>query len=190
MRLKETLNSVLDLAQLERGAVPNTMNRIEIAAEIEQTVRLLQPIAEEAGLYLRVECAAEDTTASLDKNLLNRVLNNLISNAIKFTTEGGVVVTVGTDGEAVWVQVADTGIGISPRFIPRLFEEFSQESTGPARALEGSGLGLAISRRLVETMGGVIEVESEQNVGSTFTVRLPRVAPLPPEHDDEDHPAA
>ncbi len=176
-RLMDTLNSVLDLAQVEHRAVQNTLNRIEVAAEIEQIVQLLQLIAEEAGLYLRVECATEDTTASLDKNLLSRVLNNLISNAIKFTNEGGVVVTVGADEEQVWVQVTDTGIGISPAFIPHLFDEFSQESAGLARAFEGSGLGLAISRRLVQTMGGVIEVESEQNVGSTFTVRLPRTAP-------------
>ncbi len=134
-------------------------------------------MAQQGGLYLRVERATVDTTASLDKSLLSRVLNNLIGNAIKFTNEGGVVVTVGTDEEQVWVQVADTGIGISPTFIPHLFEEFRQESTGLSRAYEGSGLGLAISRRLVETMGGAIEVESEKGVGTTFTVHLPRTAP-------------
>ena len=184
-RLMATLNSVLDLAQLERGAVPNTIKPIDVAAEIDQIAHLLQPIAEEAGLYLRVECDAEDTSAALDKNLLNRVLNNLISNAIKFTNEGGVVVRVGADAEEVWADVTDTGVGISPAFIPHLFEEFSQESKGMARSFEGSGLGLAISRRLVETMGGVIEVESEQDVGSTFTVRLPRNVPQD-EEDGED----
>ena len=182
-RLMDTLNSVLDLAQLERGAVQNTLNRITVDTEIEQIVHLLQPMAEKAGLYLRVECNTEDTTATLDKHLLSRVMDNLISNAIKFTDEGGVAVTVGADQEQVWVEVADTGIGISQAFIPHLFEEFSQESTGLARAYEGSGLGLAISQRLVDTMGGLIEVESEPNVGSTFTVRFPRIPP-PLEKDE------
>ncbi len=185
-RLMDTLNSVLDLAQLERGAMQYTPYRVDVAEEIEQIVQLLQPMAQEGGLYLRVKRAAEDTTASLDKSLLSRVLNNLIGNAIKFTNEGGVLVTVGTDEEQVWVKVADTGIGISPTFIPHLFEEFRQESTGLSRAYEGSGLGLAISQRLVETMGGAIEVESEKDVGTTFTVHLPRTAPTEdPEEDLE-----
>ena len=85
------------------------------------------------------------------------------------------------------MAVADTGIGISKAFMPHLFDEFRQESTGLARAYEGSGLGLAISRRLVQTMNGTITVESEKNVGTTFTVRFPRtIADNAPQDDAED----
>ena len=176
-RLMDTLNSVLDLAQLERGAMQYNPIYVDVAEETEQIAQLLRPLADERGLYLRVQQATTDVMAAVDKNLLNRVLNNLIGNAIKFTNEGGVVITVGGDADHVSVAVADTGIGISESFMPHLFDEFQQESTGLARAYEGSGLGLAISLRLIQRMSGTIEVESAKNVGTTFTVHFPRTAP-------------
>lgn len=176
-RLMDTLNSVLDLAQLERGALELNLDFVELTEEIEQVVQLLSPLAREQGLYLRMKRTAEDTAAALDRTMLNRILNNLIGNAIKFTNEGGVVVTTGVDGDRVWARVEDTGIGISPDFFPYLFDEFRQESTGLARAYEGNGLGLAISHRLIQTMDGTIDVQSEKGVGSTFTVRFPRRLP-------------
>lgn len=175
-RLMETLNSVLDLAQLERGVVHYDPIYVNIADEVEQTVQLLRQQAENLGLEIRTASIVEDVMAAVDKSLLSRVLNNLISNAIKFTNEGNVTITVGGDKEEVSIAVTDTGIGISVSFMPHLYEEFRQESTGLSRSYEGSGLGLAISRRLVHTMGGTLEVESEKNVGSTFTVHLPRTA--------------
>ena len=173
-RLMDTLNSVLDLAQLERGAMSYNPIYVDVAEETEQIVQLLKPLADERGLYLRVQQSTKDVMAAVDKSLLSRVLNNLIGNAIKFTNEGGVVVTVGGDADHVSVAVADTGIGISETFMPYLFDEFQQESTGLARAYQGSGLGLAISLRLIQRMGGTIEVESAKNVGTTFTVHFPR----------------
>ena len=175
-RLMDTLNSVLDLVQLERGAILYNPIYVDVAEETEQIAHLLKPLADERGLYLRVKQAARDVMAAVDKSLLNRVLNNLIGNAIKFTNEGGVVITIGGDAEHVSVAVADTGIGISETFMPYLFDEFQQESTGLTRAYEGSGLGLAISLRLIQRMGGTIEVESAKNVGTTFTVHFPRTA--------------
>ncbi len=161
-----------------------------MADETAQIVQLLKPLADDRKLYLRTQCVAEDVMAAVDKSLLSRVLNNLIGNAIKFTNEGGVIVTVGSGEEHVSVAVADTGIGISESFMPHLFDEFRQESTGLARAYEGNGLGLTISRRLIQMMGGVIEVESQQNVGSTFTVRLPRTAPRHDHSEDIEGPRA
>ena len=103
-------------------------------------------------------------------------MRDLESGAEKWSYEGGVVVTVRGDADHVSVAVADTGIGISETFMPLLFDEFQQESTGLARAYEGSGLGLAISLRLIQRMSGTIEVESAKNVGTTFTVHFPRTA--------------
>ncbi len=173
-RLLNTLNSVLDYAQLESGSVTLRPETVDVAEEAEGVAQLLAPLARERGLYLRVERASAHTTAHLDKTFLNRVLNNLVGNAIKFTAEGGVTVEVEERERSVLVRVKDTGIGISEAFLPHLFEEFRQESTGLGRSHEGSGLGLAITHHLVEAMGAAIDVESEQGEGTVFTVSFPQ----------------
>ncbi len=98
---------------------------------------------------------------------------NLVSNAVKFTDEGMIRVGLATEGDWLRLQVQDTGVGIDPKFLPHIFEEFRQENNGLTRAHQGSGLGLAITHRLVEMMGGRIEVQSEKGKGTTFTVWLP-----------------
>lgn len=117
------------------------------------------------------------------------MLQNLIGNAIKFTQTGGIVVSVerSSDGK-VLVHVTDTGIGISPEFLPHLFDSFSQESTGLARHYEGSGLGLSIAKQLAEKMGGTISVESVKGEGSRFTISFPLSA-APPENGTEAVPS-
>lgn len=176
-RLMETLNSVLDLAQFERGQLPYDPTPFDVATEVKQIVQLLKAQADNRGLYLNVVNQATDPMATLDRSLLSRVLNNIVGNAIKFTNEGGVTVTVGGNEAQVWIEVADTGIGISPSFMPYLFDEFRQEAPDASRSYRGSGLGLAISQRLILAMNGTIEVESTQHVGSSFIVRLPRTPP-------------
>jgi signal transduction histidine kinase len=173
-RLLETINSVLDLARLEASRAKLQGAPCYLFPEIEQTVRLLNPLAQKKNLDLRVEEHCPDVWAALDKASLDRVLNNLVGNAIKFTNQGGVTVEV--DGDEAWViiRVRDTGIGISEEFMPDLFEEFRQESSGADRNHEGSGLGLAITRKLVGRMDGTLAVESKKDVGTTFTVRFPR----------------
>src|SRR5690606_5342116 len=99
---------------------------------------------------------------------------NLLTNAIKFTEAGYVHVIVDADAESVFIHVQDTGVGISEEFLPQLFEEFKQESSGLGRSHEGSGLGLAISRRLVDLMGGTLQATSRKGAGSEFTITLPR----------------
>ena len=107
-----------------------------------------------------------------DRGALHRIVVNLVSNAIKFTPSGSVTVSVSDEANRAVLRVADTGIGISETFRPHLFEAFRQESEGEARYYEGNGLGLSITRRLVDMLGGTIEVDSTKHVGSTFTVRL------------------
>ncbi|HMB90485.1 MAG TPA: ATP-binding protein [Rhodothermales bacterium] len=178
-RLKETLNSVLDLAKLEANRVEVELETVAIKEEVTAATQLFQAQAQEKGLDLTVdiEPGAEDAHVRLDKGGFNSILQNLIGNAIKFTEEGGVTVRLLEDEEQVYVRVEDTGVGIDKAFMPHLFDVFRQESTGLSRTHEGSGLGLSITQRLVHLMDGEISVESEKGKGSVFTVAFPVAVP-------------
>ena len=172
-RLKETLTSVLELARLERESSDVGTERCDLVERVEETLDLMQPQIESNGLRLELKLPGEAIYLQADPKVLHRVLTNLVSNAIKFTEDGGIRVTVERDGDEAVLAVTDTGIGISDDFLDQIFDEFRQESEGLTRAHEGSGLGLTITQRLVELMGGTIEAESTKGEGSTFTVRLP-----------------
>src|SRR5690606_30361381 len=110
----------------------------------------------------------------MDRCCIERILTNLVGNAVKFTDRGGVTVLLeATEGEVVFT-VRDTGIGIQETFLPELFGEFKQASSGYGRSYEGNGLGLAITRRIAHLLGGRVEVESEEGLGTEFRVHLPR----------------
>ncbi len=184
-RLMDTLNSVLDLAQIRSGGMQLQQNVVDVVEHARLAARLFAGRAAQSGVELRLDtrgCEALEVLA--DGRALDRILNNLVSNAVKFTREGRITVGVGFEGPHVVLQVADTGIGISPEFLPHIFDEFRQESTGHSRGFEGSGLGMSITRQLVELMGGEICVESEQGRGAVVTVRLPRTEGAPPEVED------
>jgi PAS domain S-box-containing protein len=170
-RLQDTLNSVLDLAQLESGTVSLRTDPLDVLAEARDALALLHPVARAQGLRLDVVGGA--ALALADRPALHRVLYNLVGNALKFTPAGHVLVSVDAVDGWARLRVADTGIGIEPAFLPRLFDEFTQASEGYARTHEGNGLGLSITHRLVGLMGGTLAVESAVGVGTTFTVRLP-----------------
>jgi PAS domain S-box-containing protein len=172
-RLLETLNSVLDLAQLEAGHRSVRSASIDIRDVVAGVVSLFERQARAKGLTLTVSVPDDPITLDTDGAALGRVVTNLVSNAVKFTEAGGVEVEMTVEADAVEIRVADTGVGISAAFLPRLFEAFRQESEGVARHFEGNGLGMAITARLVEMLDGTISVESTKNVGTTFTVRLP-----------------
>jgi PAS domain S-box-containing protein len=173
-RLYDTLNSVLDLAQLEGRAVSLRPEALDLAALAREAAGALRPLAERKGLALEVEAPAHPVATQADRGAIARVLNNLIGNAIKFTERGHVRVAVAPDeAGGARLSVVDTGIGMDPASLPRMFEEFRQGSQGYDRSHEGNGLGLAITKRLVDLMGGSVAVESAPGVGTTFTVRLP-----------------
>ena len=176
-RLLDTLNALLDLAKLRSGMMQLQRERVDVAHRTRKVVRLLTPLAREKRLSLRLVPPKQPSFALLDGHGFERILYNLVGNAIKFTEEGGVTVEVEHRGGRVLVRVRDTGIGIDEAFLPDLFTEFQQESSGLARSHQGSGLGLAITARLVELLGGRIEVESRKGQGSTFTVSFPEAAP-------------
>ncbi len=173
MRLLDTLNSVLDLARLEANAVDLDLVRLDVGAETAAAGRLLSAMAAPRGLPLTVETPPAPVFTFLDARAYHRVLVNLVSNAIKFTNAGEVRLSVTVEGDEAVVRVRDTGIGMDAAFLPHVFDEFRQESSGLTRSHQGSGLGLAITRHLVGLMHGRLAVESEKGVGSTFIVRFP-----------------
>ncbi|QXD14604.1 response regulator [Rhodocaloribacter litoris] len=181
-RLLETLNSVLDLSMLESGSLKVNRERLDLAEQVAEDTALMEPLAREKGLRLTLHTPPEEVFIEADRGALTRIVNNLVGNAIKFTEHGTVTVTVRVAGASAELEVRDTGPGIGPAFLPHLFDEFKQESTGMARRHEGAGLGLAITRHLVELLDGRIDVTSEPGRGTVFTVSFPlapQTAPPP-----------
>ena len=178
-RLLNTLNSVLDLAQIDSGGQTLKPKPLDLVEHIDRSLDVLRPMAHGQGLELSFEHETDHFPAVLDHGAFDRILTNLIGNAVKFTDEGGVTIGLGASADTIELTVTDTGIGIDAEFLPDLFSEFRQESEGHARSHEGSGLGLAITERLVRLMDGTIEVDSEKGVGTTFMVTLPLIVPEP-----------
>ena len=174
-RLLMTLDSVLDLAQLESGTLDINARPHNILDIVDSVANTTRPFAEEKGLVFEAELPEEALYAAVDYELLARALGHLVDNAIKFTDEGRVTLRVRSEGEQVLIDVVDTGIGIREEFVSKLFETFSQESSGMDRDYQGSGMGLAVTARLVERFDGTMRVESEKGVGSVFTIVLPAV---------------
>ncbi len=174
-RLLDTINSVLEMARIEAGEVQPEVEVLNLLDEAEASARVLQPVADKRCLLLRVQPPSEAVYAQIDRSCLHRILNNLLGNAVKFTREGAVSVEIEATADDAIITVRDTGVGISKQFLPHLFDDFKQESTGLKRSHEGSGLGLAITKKLVEMMGGKISVESIKGIGSAFSVTFPRV---------------
>ena len=189
-RLMGTLSSVIDLAQLDAGQVRLDATPTRLAETVLETTRALRATAEAKGLALILRTDAPHAEAGIDPDGLERVLRHLIGNAVKFTERGSVTVTVRSRAGRAFIDVADTGIGISEAFLPRLFEAFEQESSGSGRDFEGAGVGLAVSRRLVERMGGEIAIGSRKGVGTTVTISFLRTDRAPAEPAEGERPLA
>lgn len=176
--LLEIINDILDFSKIEAGRLDVAHIDFVMRSVVEDTLELLAPRAHEKGLELSFR-EAGDLPAVLngDPLRLRQVLTNLVANAIKFTEQGEVSVEVrllpDASGNRFEFVVRDTGIGIEPDMLPRLFNAFMQGSVGLARRYGGTGLGLTISKQLVELMGGAIEVQSRPGQGSQFIFTLP-----------------
>ncbi|MDR6627550.1 signal transduction histidine kinase/ActR/RegA family two-component response regulator [Caulobacter segnis] len=190
--LLAVLNDVLDLSKIEAGRLEIQDRPFDIA-QLAQSIReSYAHQAREKGLAFEVAVAPEAHGLWRgDVDRLRQILGNLISNALKFTLEGAVAVRFASaeDGSGLRIDVADTGIGVAPEILPRLFDKFVQADSSTTRRFGGSGLGLAICRELAALMGGSIKVQSREGRGSTFTVlvALPREETLTEVHyiDDE-----
>lgn len=148
--------------------------KTHVGRVVQSAADKIRPAAARKGIELSADCD-EAVQAKLDPVRLEQVVLNLLANAVKFTPAGGrVSVLSRRSGEDAIVEVTDTGLGIAVEHRERIFEEFSQLDSGLARSHDGTGLGLTLTRRLVQHMGGEIEVESEVGRGSLFRVRLPR----------------
>ncbi len=173
-RLLDTLNSVLDLSQLEAGSMQLTPEPLDVRDHIREAVDLFEPRAESAGVALDAVLPGRPLPAHTDGSALQRILHNLLSNAVKFTKTGGTVeVRAEAEEDGIVVAVADTGIGIDPEFRDELFEPFKQGSSGTDRTHEGSGLGLAVTKQLVDHLDGTIDVDSTPGEGTVISIRLP-----------------
>ena len=178
-RLKTTLNMILDLSKVESNKIELKYNVENIVPSVQSCVELYSGAIQKSELYLHTVVADDELLAYIDKRLFADILNNLLKNAIVYTQAGGVTVTVKKmhidSSDWACVSVADTGIGIAKDDFKLIFEEFRQVSEGYSRSFEGTGLGLTLTKKYVQLMNGVISVESDLGVGSTFTVRFPLV---------------
>ena len=171
LHLLELINEVLDLARVEAGRPDLRPSAFDLVSLLGETIAAMRPLAERKALVLVFDGPSEVPLVA-DPARIRQVVFNLVSNAIKFTPPGGrITVRASRSGDQVRLSVDDTGVGIDPSDLDRVFEAFEQVPNGASR--EGTGLGLALSRRLVEAHGGTIEVTSEVGQGSRFTVRLP-----------------
>ena len=175
--LLDLINQVLDLSKIEAGKLDINPDTVNISALVDEVVGTARSLAEQNKNRLNVECPADIGSITVDALRLKQILLNLLSNACKFTKGGDVslrVTTASAEGRG-WINfmVADTGIGMTPDQMNKLFEEFVQADQTTARRFGGTGLGLAITRKLCTMMGGDVTVTSESGKGSTFTVRLP-----------------
>ncbi|MCH8276844.1 MAG: PAS domain-containing protein [Bacteroidetes bacterium] len=177
-RLLETINSVLELTRLDAESFAIRQKNLSLAVEIRDVVNGLKPLLDEKMIPVKI-VSDDDGWIRADPVVIQRIFTNIIGNAIKFTDEGEITVTISSGSQTITCAVSDTGIGIDPDFLPNVFDEFAQESMGRGRTHEGSGLGMAITRRLIQSMGGSIEVTSEKGKGSTFFVRFPWSAGTP-----------
>lgn len=173
-RLLETLESILKLSKLEAGVATLDRQRVSITTVVDETVDRLRAKAKEKSITSVLKQPDTSVEGLWNENAVRRITRNLVENAIKFTPDGGrVEVRVRKRGEEAILEVEDNGIGIEEGHLPHIFRAFRQASEGMGREYEGSGLGLSIVDHLVEEMGGVVDVETEEGEGTCFTVRLP-----------------
>lgn len=176
-RLDRMIDDLFELAQMDAGALRLQRDHVALHEIVGDVVSAMRPRAEQAGLTLDLVIAGETSEALLDGDRLERAVANLLRNAIEHTPPGGRVwVTVAESGGQVSLEVADTGEGIDPAVLPNIWTRFYRAERSRARpdaGSDGAGLGLAITRGIVEAHGGTVEVASEPDLGTTFTVRIP-----------------
>lgn len=173
--LLSLINGILDLSKIESGRTTIFVTTFDVESIVDDVVQIVTPMAMARQLGVQLDVAPDIGRVDSDETKVRQIILNLVSNAIKFTHEGGVTVTVRpTDSDRWTVVVADTGVGIAPEHQELVFEEFRQVDGTTTRRAGGTGLGLAIARKLARLLGGDITLKSEVGRGSTFTLELPR----------------
>jgi signal transduction histidine kinase len=172
------INAVLDMSKIEAGKMDLCLETFPVGQLVQDVTAIVQPLVDKHHNRLVVQCPADVGEMYDDQTKLRQALFNLLSNACKFTEQGTVTVQVqrGVLAGVEWLtfRVSDTGIGMTPEQLGRLFQPFSQAEATTSKKYGGTGLGLVLSRRFCQMMGGDITVESEPGQGTAFTIRLPR----------------
>lgn len=174
--LLQVINEILDITRIEAGRMPLNLSDFQLAELLQEVVAELDPIVARTKLTVNTSLAPEFPELHGDRQKVKQIVLNLLSNALKFTHEGSVQLSAGYElaTSTVTISVNDTGIGIAPEHLEKIFEDFQQVDSSPTRAYGGTGLGLSICRRLASMMGGRVTVQSVMGQGSTFTLHLPR----------------
>lgn len=173
LRLGKLVNTLLDFSRLQAGRIEARFEPVDLAAATAELASVFRSAVERAGLDFTVDCPPLGEPVHIDRDMWEKVVLNLLSNALKFTFTGGITVRVERAGDGARLTVADTGTGIPHDELPRLFERFHRVANARSRSGEGSGIGLAMVRELVTLHGGDIAADSRPDVGTTFTVTLP-----------------
>jgi signal transduction histidine kinase len=171
--LTQMVDEILTFSRLEAGREAVTFAAADVVTLARDTVSLVSPGAAAKGVGLACELPDTAVLVRTDSGKLRQVLLNLLGNAVKFTEKGGIMLRVLPVDNGVEFTVTDTGIGIAADDLEHIFDRFWQAGQDTSHTVSGTGLGLTVSRRLVELLGGTLEVESEVGAGSTFSFRLP-----------------
>ncbi|GAA5118071.1 response regulator [Luteolibacter yonseiensis] len=177
LRLLKLIDDLLDLVRFDTGHADINRQPTPIVAHIEGLLRSLRHLAEQDRVALLWKCETDNELILLDRDKFDKILLNLVINAIKFTPSSGTIdVTISVAGGHLKLTVEDTGVGIPPDVLPRIFERFWQVDTSSTRKFQGAGIGLALVRSLTEAMDGKVAVDSQLGRGTTFTIEMPATA--------------
>ncbi|HVE96708.1 MAG TPA: SpoIIE family protein phosphatase [Pseudonocardiaceae bacterium] len=182
LRLGKLVNSLLDFSRIQAGRLEAAYEPVDLAAFTLELASVFRAAVEQAGLAFELDCPPLGEVVHVDRDMWEKIVLNLLSNALKFTFDGRITVSLRAEPSSVTslgglrvavLRVTDTGTGVAKEDLPRLFERFYRAEHATARSAEGSGIGLALVRELVGLHGGTITVQSTVDVGTTFTVTLP-----------------
>ncbi|HSY38095.1 MAG TPA: ATP-binding protein, partial [Polyangia bacterium] len=173
LRLSKLVNTLLDFARIEAGRLEATYEATDLPALTRDLVSAFRSAIERAGLRLTVDVPALPQPAYIDRDMWEKIVLNLLSNALKFTFEGEISVSLHSKGDEVELTVADTGVGVAPEALPHLFDRFYRVRGTESRTNEGTGIGLALVQELARLHGGTVAASSTVGRGTTFTVTIP-----------------
>jgi len=172
LRLLKLVNTLLDFSRIEAGRIQATYEPTDLAADTAELASVFRSAVEKAGLALTIDCPPLPDPVYVDREMWEKIVFNLLSNAFKHTFQGGIELKLQWLGDFAELAVVDTGIGIRPEELPRLFERFHRVKGAKSRSYEGTGIGLALVQELVRLHGGDVRVKSQEGKGSTFTVTI------------------
>ena len=163
------INDVLDLSRIEAGRIDINPEDVNMGQLVRDCITSVRPLVKS---NVELEVSVDEAQVHTDSDRIRRVVMNLLGNAVKFTDQGSITVSLRQDGDSVELAVADTGQGIPAEDLPHIFEEFRQVERQDGKQKEGTGLGLSIAKKSIELLGGTISAESEVGEGTTFTLRI------------------